>query len=181
MYNPLLVSSSGNVLPVPHVNGYIIWFILGTPKEQVSFHKARAWINRDPLLDLALGAGTCIDASCLLVDIGNQTGIVKGIRALGALDIGLADLLLSQRHDCLSPGLRPHRCRPRGCQTGSTASLLNRLLRFNLGLLGLHGLLGRLDLVKVLGHDPFLLANPVPQIAHGVSCRLVDEVTATLL
>ena len=81
MYDPLLVSSSGNVLPVPHVDGYIIWFILGTPKEQVSFREARTWIYRDPLLDLALGAGTCVDASCLLVDIGNQTGIVKGIWA----------------------------------------------------------------------------------------------------
>ena len=85
MYDTLLVSNSGNVLPVPHVDGYIIWFILGTPKEQVSFREARTWINRDPLLDLALGAGTCIDASCLLVDISNQTGIVKGIRLLEPL------------------------------------------------------------------------------------------------
>ena len=94
MYDPLLVSSSGNVLPIPHVDGYIIWFILGTPKEQVSFREARTWIYRDPLLDLALGAGTCVDASCLLVDIGNQTGIVKGIRTFRTLDIGLTDLLL---------------------------------------------------------------------------------------
>lgn len=93
MHNTLLVSSSGDVLPVPHIDCYIIWLILGTPKEQVSFRKARTWIYHDPLLNLALGAGTCIDASCPLVDIGYQTGIVKGIRTLGTFDIGLADLL----------------------------------------------------------------------------------------